>query len=95
MSPRRRSAVIVASTAVGLAAAGGVAYAVDDDTPGEDELTRAGTVTVDEEALPDDDVAEQVALAALATGRHYVGYDTDPRYVALAERRITEWTGPT
>ncbi len=37
----------------------------------------------------------QVALAALATGRHYVGYDTDPRYVALAERRITEWTGPT
>ena len=67
MSLRRRSAVVVASTAVGLAAAGGVAYAVDDDTPDEDELTRPGTVTVDEEALPDDDVAEQEALAALAT----------------------------
>jgi site-specific DNA-methyltransferase (adenine-specific) len=33
----------------------------------------------------------QVALAALATGRHYVGFDTDPGYVALAERRIGEW----
>lgn len=29
------------------------------------------------------------ALAALATGRHYAGYDTDPAYVALAEQRLT------
>jgi site-specific DNA-methyltransferase (adenine-specific) len=28
------------------------------------------------------------ALAAIRTGRHYVGYDTDPEYVTLAERRI-------
>ncbi|HVC66271.1 MAG TPA: site-specific DNA-methyltransferase [Acidimicrobiales bacterium] len=28
------------------------------------------------------------ALAALRTERHYVGFDTDPAYVALAERRI-------
>ena len=28
------------------------------------------------------------ALAAVRTGRHYVGYDTDPEYVALAQRRI-------
>jgi site-specific DNA-methyltransferase (adenine-specific) len=32
----------------------------------------------------------QVALAARQTGRHYVGYDLDPAYVALAERRIAE-----
>jgi DNA modification methylase len=28
------------------------------------------------------------AVAAVATGRRYVGYDTDARYVALAEERI-------
>ncbi|HVL64045.1 MAG TPA: site-specific DNA-methyltransferase [Actinomycetota bacterium] len=28
------------------------------------------------------------AVAALRTGRHYLGYDTDPEYVALAEKRI-------
>lgn len=28
------------------------------------------------------------AIAALRTGRHYVGFDTDPTYVALAEDRI-------
>jgi len=28
------------------------------------------------------------ALAALRTGRHYVGYDTDPEYVKLAKERI-------
>jgi site-specific DNA-methyltransferase (adenine-specific) len=28
------------------------------------------------------------AVAAVRTGRHYVGYDTDPEYVALAEERI-------
>jgi len=28
------------------------------------------------------------ALAAVRTERHYVGFDTDPEYVALAERRV-------
>jgi modification methylase len=28
------------------------------------------------------------AVAAIRTGRHYVGYDTDPEYLRLAERRI-------
>jgi DNA modification methylase len=28
------------------------------------------------------------AVAAVRTGRHYVGYDTDPDYVALAETRV-------
>ena len=30
------------------------------------------------------------AVAAVRTGRHYVGFDTDPEYVALAEARIAE-----
>ena len=30
------------------------------------------------------------AVAAVRTGRHYVGYDTDPSYVALAERRVSD-----
>ena len=30
------------------------------------------------------------AVAAVRTERHYVGFDTDEEYVALAERRITE-----
>ncbi len=33
----------------------------------------------------------QAALAALQTGRHYVGYETDPRYIALAEKRIADY----
>jgi site-specific DNA-methyltransferase (adenine-specific) len=32
----------------------------------------------------------QVAIAAIETGRHYVGYDADASYVELAERRIAE-----
>src|SRR5207253_1974374 len=28
------------------------------------------------------------AVAAAQAGRHYVGYDTDPAYVALAGRRV-------
>jgi DNA modification methylase len=32
------------------------------------------------------------ALAAVATGRHYVGFDTDPAYVALAEERISAFS---
>ncbi|RME63780.1 MAG: site-specific DNA-methyltransferase, partial [Caldilineae bacterium] len=28
------------------------------------------------------------AIAAVRTDRRYVGYDVDPAYVALAERRI-------
>lgn len=30
------------------------------------------------------------AVAAVQNGRHYVGYDTDPEYVALAEARVAE-----
>lgn len=30
-------------------------------------------------------------IAALMTGRRYVGYDIDPEYVALAERRIADY----
>ncbi|MFN8028228.1 MAG: site-specific DNA-methyltransferase [Acidimicrobiia bacterium] len=30
------------------------------------------------------------AVAAVENGRHYVGYDTDPAYVAIAEGRIAE-----
>jgi site-specific DNA-methyltransferase (adenine-specific) len=30
------------------------------------------------------------AVAAVRTGRHYVGYDTDPAYVAAAEARVAE-----
>lgn len=30
------------------------------------------------------------ALAAVATGRHYVGFDTEPTYVELAESRLAE-----
>jgi hypothetical protein len=30
------------------------------------------------------------AVAALRTGRHYIGFDTDEAYVATAERRIAE-----
>ena len=30
------------------------------------------------------------AVAAVRTGRHYVGYDTDANYVALAEARVAE-----
>jgi DNA modification methylase len=33
----------------------------------------------------------QTALAALESGRHYVGYEIDPAYVELAERRIQEF----
>jgi site-specific DNA-methyltransferase (adenine-specific) len=32
----------------------------------------------------------QTALAALKTGRHYVGYETNADYVRLAEKRIAE-----
>ena len=30
------------------------------------------------------------AVAAARTGRHYVGYDLDPEYVAIAEARVAE-----
>jgi DNA modification methylase len=32
----------------------------------------------------------QTALAALKSNRHYVGYELDPKYVSLAEKRIEE-----
>jgi DNA modification methylase len=34
--------------------------------------------------------AGTTAVAAKQTGRHYVGFDADPDYVALAERRVEE-----
>lgn len=33
----------------------------------------------------------QTAIAAIKTGRHYVGYDIEEEYVKLAERRIREF----
>ncbi|MDQ2679034.1 MAG: hypothetical protein M3Y51_09850 [Actinomycetota bacterium] len=30
------------------------------------------------------------AVAAVRTGRHYVGFDTDPDYIEIAERRVAE-----
>lgn len=33
----------------------------------------------------------QTAIAALKTGRHYVGYEIDENYLSLADRRITEF----
>jgi site-specific DNA-methyltransferase (adenine-specific) len=30
------------------------------------------------------------AVAAVTTGRHYAGYDTDPAYVAIAEERVSQ-----
>ncbi len=32
------------------------------------------------------------ALAAQRAGRHYVGFDTDPKYIALANNRLAEET---
>jgi uncharacterized membrane protein YkoI len=60
------SAVVTLGGAAVLAAAGGIAVAADDQA-GSDDLTRPGTVTVDESSLPEDDVAEREALARLAT----------------------------
>ncbi|GAB3350554.1 PepSY domain-containing protein [Modestobacter lapidis] len=64
MGLRKRVVVVTAATAVGLAAAGGIAVAADGN--GGDELGRPGTVPVDESTLPEDDAAEQTALADLA-----------------------------
>ncbi len=33
----------------------------------------------------------QAAIAAIKAGRHYIGYDTEEKYVQLAERRIGEY----
>lgn len=33
----------------------------------------------------------QTAIAALKAGRHFVGYDIDPQYVALAQKRILNY----
>lgn len=62
----KRAAVITAGTAVVLGAAGGVALATAGGEEG-DELSRPGTIAVDEAGLPEDDAAEQEALAELAT----------------------------
>ena len=34
------------------------------------------------------------AVAAVRTGRHYIGFDTDPAYVALATARLADDAGP-
>jgi DNA modification methylase len=34
------------------------------------------------------------AVAALRTGRHYIGYDTDAGYIGAAERRVAAESGP-
>ena len=34
------------------------------------------------------------AVAAVQSGRHYVGYETNPEYVAIAEKRIKEAKAP-
>jgi site-specific DNA-methyltransferase (adenine-specific) len=36
----------------------------------------------------------QVAIAAVETGRHYVGYDLDESFVELARRRVAEVARP-
>jgi uncharacterized membrane protein YkoI len=64
MRLRRRTVVTTTATAAVLAVAGGVAVAAGDD---EEGLSRTGTVSVDESALPDDDAAEQSVLAGLTT----------------------------
>jgi site-specific DNA-methyltransferase (adenine-specific) len=33
----------------------------------------------------------QTAIAAIKTGRHYIGYDTNAEYVKLAEKRIRKF----
>lgn len=37
----------------------------------------------------------QTALAAVKTGRHYVGYEVEEEYVRLAERRVRDLVGVT
>jgi site-specific DNA-methyltransferase (adenine-specific) len=37
----------------------------------------------------------QTAIAALKTGRHYIGYEVDQDYVRLSERRIGQFAGHT
>jgi len=34
------------------------------------------------------------AIAALNTGRHFIGIEKDPLYHAIAEARVFEWTAP-
>jgi DNA modification methylase len=34
----------------------------------------------------------QTAIAAVKSGRHYVGYEIEDKYVEIAERRIKEFT---
>ncbi|GAA4746346.1 hypothetical protein GCM10023328_30660 [Modestobacter marinus] len=76
MRLRKRATVITAATALALAAAGGVALAT---TGGDDELGLPGTIPVEESALPEDDAAEQEALAELAS------VDEDAAGVAAVE----------
>jgi site-specific DNA-methyltransferase (adenine-specific) len=36
----------------------------------------------------------QTAIAAVNSGRHYIGYETEEKYIALANRRIQEERKP-
>ena len=67
MRVRTRGAAVAAATAIGLTAASGAAFATRADDPDGDDEHRPGTITVDESTLPEDDTAEQAALAELAT----------------------------
>lgn len=68
MRLRTRTAAVASAAAVGVAALGGAALATGTIVAGgDDDLRQPGTITVDESTLPQDDVAERDALAALAT----------------------------
>ena len=41
----------------------------------------------------DQSIEGTTAVAAVRTGRHYVGFDTDAAYIAIAEQRIAEERG--
>ena len=48
--------------------------------------------TFEEEVVLDPFIGSgTTAIAALSSNRHYVGYDNDPEYIRLAERRIREF----
>lgn len=66
MRIRTRTAVVGGVAAIALAGAAGTALAVGSGGE-DDELSKPGTITVDEAQLPEDDAAEQDALAELAT----------------------------
>lgn len=67
MRLRTRTAAVVGSAVIGLAALGGGVALATGTVPGGDDLSRPGSITVDERTLPENDAAEREALASLAT----------------------------